>query len=93
MTPPAMMAIRLPTPVTAIRPAGVISFNYELNLSDKEINQFQDQIFAQDKPIVENQKPEDLPLDLQVELSLKCDRVSIAYRQYLAEMGVKLGTA
>lgn len=72
---------------------GVISFNYEMNLSDEEINQFQDQIFAQDKPIVENQKPEDLPLDLQVELSLKCDRVSIAYRQYLAEMGVKLGTA
>lgn len=72
---------------------GVISFNYETNLSDEEINQFQDLIFSQDKPIVENQKPEDLPLDLQMELSLKCDRVSIAYRQYLAEMGVKLGTA
>lgn len=50
-------------------------------------------IFAQDKPILENQKPEDLPLDLKVELSLKCDRASIAYRQYLAELGVKLGTA
>lgn len=72
---------------------GVLSFNYETNLSDEEINAFQDMIFAQDKPIVENQKPEDLPLDLQVELSLKCDRASIAYRQYLAELGVKLGTA
>ncbi|MED1791302.1 aromatic ring-hydroxylating dioxygenase subunit alpha [Brevibacillus nitrificans] len=72
---------------------GVLSFNYETNMTDEEINSFQDMIFAQDKPIVENQKPEDLPLDLQVELSLKCDRASIAYRQYLNELGVKLGTA
>ncbi|MED4751585.1 aromatic ring-hydroxylating dioxygenase subunit alpha [Brevibacillus choshinensis] len=72
---------------------GILTFNYETNLTDEEINKFQDMIFAQDKPIVENQKPEDLPLDLQVELSLKCDRASIAYRQYLAELGVTLGTA
>ncbi|WCR26075.1 aromatic ring-hydroxylating dioxygenase subunit alpha [Paenibacillus thiaminolyticus] len=72
---------------------GVISFSYDPGLSDNEITSFQDMIFAQDKPVVENQKPEDLPLDLQVELSLKCDRVSIAYRQYLKELGVEWGTA
>lgn len=72
---------------------GVMSFNYETGMTDEEIVRFQDMIFAQDKPIVENQKPEDLPLDLQVELSLRCDRVSIAYRQFLAERGVTLGTA
>jgi len=72
---------------------GVLSFSYDPGLSDEDIVKFQDMIFAQDKPIVENQKPEDLPLDLQVELSLKCDRVSIAYRQYLKELGVVWGTA
>jgi phenylpropionate dioxygenase-like ring-hydroxylating dioxygenase large terminal subunit len=72
---------------------GVLSFNYETGTTDEEIVEFQNMIFAQDKPIVENQKPEDLPLDLQMELSLKCDRVSIAYRQYLQELGVTLGTA
>lgn len=70
---------------------GMLSFNYETNQTDEEIVQFQDMIFAQDKPIVENQKPEELPLDLQVELSLKFDRLSIAYRQYLKKQGIKLG--
>jgi phenylpropionate dioxygenase-like ring-hydroxylating dioxygenase large terminal subunit len=72
---------------------GILSFNYDTGLTDEAIIQFQDEIFAQDKPIVENQKPEELPLDLQVELSLVCDRMSIAYRQYLKELGVELGTA
>lgn len=72
---------------------GILSFNYETGTTDEEIVAFQDMIFAQDKPIVENQKPENLPLDLQAELSLRCDRVSIAYRQYLRKMGVTLGTA
>lgn len=72
---------------------GIMSFNYETNQTDEETIEFQDMIFIQDKPIVENQKPEELPLDLQVELSLKCDRMSIAYRQYLKRIGVTLGTA
>lgn len=53
---------------------------------------FQDFIFGQDVLVLENQKPEELPLDLQAELSLKSDRISIAYRQMLAEMGVTWGT-
>ncbi|MEH7125424.1 aromatic ring-hydroxylating dioxygenase subunit alpha [Bacillus sp. JJ1532] len=72
---------------------GILSFDYETGLTDEEIVKFQNEIFAQDKPVVENQKPEELPLDLQVELSLICDRMSIAYRQYLKEFGVVLGTA
>lgn len=72
---------------------GILSFNYDTGLSDAELIKFQDEIFTQDKPIVENQKPEELPLDLQVELSLVCDRMSIAYRQYLKKLGVELGTA
>ena len=71
---------------------GIMSVNYETGTSDQEMIDFQDMIFSQDKPIVENQKPEDLPLDLQVELSLKCDRMSIAYRKYLKKLGVRLGT-
>lgn len=72
---------------------GILSFNYDTGLTDEEIIEFQDTIFTQDKPIVQNQKPEELPLDLQVELSLVSDRVSIAYRQYLKELGVVFGTA
>ena len=72
---------------------GIMSFNYDTGQTDEEAIRFQDMIFMQDQPIVENQKPEDLPLDLQVELSLKSDRVSISYRKYLTDLGVTLGTA
>lgn len=72
---------------------GMLSFNYDSGQTNQEIIEFQNMIFSQDKPIVENQKPEELPLDLQVELSLKSDKVSIAYRQYLKKLGVTLGTA
>ncbi|WP_413382080.1 Rieske 2Fe-2S domain-containing protein [Alkalihalobacillus sp. 1P02AB] len=72
---------------------GMMSVNYDTGQTEEEMVEFQNLIFTQDKPIVENQKPEDLPLDLQTELSLVCDRVSIAYRQYLKKKGVVLGTA
>lgn len=69
---------------------GVESFNYDIGQTDEEAIEFQNTIFLQDKPIVENQKPEELPLDLQAELSLKFDRLSIAYRKYLKELGVTM---
>jgi len=70
---------------------GLISFNYDNGNNTQENIEFQDMIFAQDKPVVQNQKPEELPLDLQVEMSLISDRMSIAYRKYLKKKGVKLG--
>jgi phenylpropionate dioxygenase-like ring-hydroxylating dioxygenase large terminal subunit len=72
---------------------GMLSFNYDSGQTNQEIIEFQNMIFSRDKPIVENQKPEELPLDLQVELSLKSDKVNIAYRQYLKKLDVTLGTA
>ena len=72
---------------------GIMSFNHATGMTDEDLIRFQDLIFSQDKPIVEHQKPEELPLDLQAELSLKSDRVSIAYRRYLARLGVTFGTA
>lgn len=50
-------------------------------------------IFEEDRAIVESQRPELLPLDLQAELHLRSDRVAIAYRTWLRRLGVKLGTA
>ena len=46
-------------------------------------------INAQDRPIVESQRPEELPLDLAAELHLKGpDAVAVAYRRFLAELGI-----
>lgn len=53
--------------------------------------EYQDRIFAQDRPILESQRPELLPLDLQAELHLRSDRTAIAYRRWLRQLGVRTG--
>ena len=58
--------------------------------SDEEIRQWQNSVTFQDVPIVESQRPELLPLDLQAELHLKSDRLAVAYRRWLRELGVYL---
>ncbi len=61
------------------------------DLTDEQIRQFQDDIIKQDIPIVESQRPELLPLDLQAELHLRSDRTAIAYRKWLRELGLTFG--
>jgi phenylpropionate dioxygenase-like ring-hydroxylating dioxygenase large terminal subunit len=65
-----------------------MAMNYEPQASMVE---FQDMIFGQDRPILESQRPELLPLDLQAELHLRSDRTAIAYRRWLRELGVRTG--
>jgi phenylpropionate dioxygenase-like ring-hydroxylating dioxygenase large terminal subunit len=50
-------------------------------------------IFEEDRAIVESQRPELLPLDLQSELHLRSDRVAVAYRRWLRQLGLRYGTA
>lgn len=61
--------------------------------SDEDVRTFEDAITYQDIPIVESQRPELLPLDLQAELHLRSDRTAIAYRKWLRELGLSFGTA
>jgi phenylpropionate dioxygenase-like ring-hydroxylating dioxygenase large terminal subunit len=67
-----------------------MAMNYE---PEGSMIEFQDRIFAQDRPILESQRPELLPLDLQAELHLRSDRTAIAYRRWLRELGVRTGIA
>ncbi|HSS60534.1 MAG TPA: aromatic ring-hydroxylating dioxygenase subunit alpha [Candidatus Limnocylindrales bacterium] len=67
-----------------------MAMNYE---PESPMIEFQDRIFAQDRPILESQRPELLPLDLQAELHLRSDRTAIAYRRWLRQLGVRTGTA
>jgi phenylpropionate dioxygenase-like ring-hydroxylating dioxygenase large terminal subunit len=59
----------------------------------QQLYDWTERVFLQDKPVVQSQRPELLPLDLQAELHLNCDRTSIAYRQWLNEIGVSFGTS
>ena len=67
--------------------------NYGHDIPEEELVAYQDEIFLQDRPIVESQRPELLPLDLQAELHLRSDRTAIAYRRWLNQLGVTFGTA
>ncbi|HEY9657932.1 MAG TPA: hypothetical protein V6C65_05665, partial [Allocoleopsis sp.] len=68
-----------------------IAMNYAHDRSDHELRSFQDRVVAQDLTILELQRPRCLPLNLQSEFHLPCDRGSIAYRQWLRELGVTYG--
>jgi phenylpropionate dioxygenase-like ring-hydroxylating dioxygenase large terminal subunit len=70
-----------------------MAMNYGHEVSAAEIRAFQDEVTGQDVPIVESQRPELLPLDLQAELHLRSDRTAIAYRQWLRELGLTFGTS
>ncbi len=70
-----------------------MAMNYGHDLPEADLVAYQDRIFAQDQPIVESQRPELLPLDLQAELHLRSDRAAIAYRQWLRELGLTYGVA
>jgi phenylpropionate dioxygenase-like ring-hydroxylating dioxygenase large terminal subunit len=59
--------------------------------SEDELRGFQDTIFLQDQPIVENQVPKRLPLGQGAEMSIRSDRMSLAYRTYLREQGLQYG--
>jgi phenylpropionate dioxygenase-like ring-hydroxylating dioxygenase large terminal subunit len=71
----------------------IMALNYGAETPDAELIAFQDHVAAQDRAIVESQRPELLPLDLQSELHLRSDRMAIAYRKWLRAIGFTYGVA
>ncbi len=62
--------------------------------SDEALRNFQDAVFAQDRPVVESQQPRRLPIGLVspvTEVHSPADRMSSAYRRYLLRLGMTLG--
>ncbi|MET2828213.1 aromatic ring-hydroxylating dioxygenase subunit alpha [Mesorhizobium shangrilense] len=55
------------------------------------VRSFMQLIFAQDKPILENQVPRRLPLDPRAETPIRADAVSVSYRRWLRERAITYG--
>ncbi|TPI63860.1 aromatic ring-hydroxylating dioxygenase subunit alpha [Mesorhizobium sp. B3-1-3] len=55
------------------------------------VRSFMQLIFAQDKPILENQVPRRLPLDPRAETPIRADAVSVSYRRWLRDRSVTYG--
>ncbi len=62
--------------------------NFDKDAPLQETLDFNHQVFDEDKVIVEQQWPEDLPINLQDEVHIRADKSSITYRQGLANLGL-----
>ena len=71
----------------------LVAMDYDHDLPAPRVSGFQDRVFAQDISVIESQRPELLPLDLQEELHLRSDLASIAYRKWLNRIGLSFGTS
>jgi phenylpropionate dioxygenase-like ring-hydroxylating dioxygenase large terminal subunit len=62
------------------------------NTNAADLRWFEQLIFLQDKPILENQFPKRLPIGPRMERAIAADKASVAYRRWLAQIGLKYGT-
>ena len=65
--------------------------NYDLEGSDESYQEGSNSIYAQDKPIVESQRPRELPVGLQDELHLRVpDAAAMAYRRLMRDVATAI---
>lgn len=62
--------------------------NFDKDAPLQDTLDFNHQVFAEDQEMVENQYPEDLPIDLQEEVHIRADKSSITYRKMLGALGL-----
>ncbi len=66
-----------------------VAMDFDHGKPAEEILNWERGVLAEDKPIVESQRPEELPLDLSEEFHLRFDRASTTYRQGLVRLGLE----
>jgi vanillate O-demethylase monooxygenase subunit len=67
-----------------------LSRNFALDRPDEDFVNYATTVMEQDRRVVEQQRPEELPLDLSEELHIRGpDAAQIEYRRMLAELGVR----
>jgi phenylpropionate dioxygenase-like ring-hydroxylating dioxygenase large terminal subunit len=71
--------------------AWFLQYTTDRTTPDAGLQQFQDVIFGQDRPVLESQRPKRLPLGAG-EVHSAADRLSSAYRRWLREQGIGFGT-
>lgn len=64
----------------------------DITTPDQALRAFQHAVFAEDRPVLESQRPQRLPLDRSAERHCAADRLATAYRDWLRAGGVSYGT-
>jgi phenylpropionate dioxygenase-like ring-hydroxylating dioxygenase large terminal subunit len=76
-----------PLSATRTRSFSFIGRNFALDKDDRAFIDFEQVILDQDRPVVQSQRPEELPVDLSAELHIRgVDKVSLEYRKWLVEL-------
>ncbi len=84
------VAYNLPSPRSA-RETNVLfrlTRDFDLDGPEDSTIALQTQVLSEDRPFVEAQRPEELPLDLSEEFHIRADRFSTCYRRALVGLGL-----
>jgi phenylpropionate dioxygenase-like ring-hydroxylating dioxygenase large terminal subunit len=84
----AIMNAASPVSARSTRLFVPIAKNFDTSQPVEEIYDFNLRVFEEDRAVVEAQKPENLPLDPNLEVHIPADRSSIAYRRGLRNVGL-----
>ncbi|MEM8867616.1 MAG: aromatic ring-hydroxylating dioxygenase subunit alpha [Verrucomicrobiota bacterium] len=78
------------TPVSAKKCQIIVVFtrNFDHHVSVEELLLWERKILGEDRAMIEMQKPEQIPLEVSVEIHAKADKASIAFRNWLKKMGL-----
>ena len=81
--------------VCPVGPTSLLNFTFmardymldDIEASDQTMLDYNELVVSQDRPVVESQRPEQLPFDLSGELHIRgVDRASLEYRKWLIEL-------
>ena len=61
------------------------SANYDKDGAEARITERNGEVFGQDQPIVDSQRPELIPQDIAAELHVRADQLSVRYRRWLLQ--------
>ena len=78
--------------VAAFPPPGrfvvVFGANFDKDGGEARIAARNDDVFGEEVPIVNSQRPELIPEDLRQELHIRVDKLSVVYRRWLGDLGI-----
>jgi vanillate O-demethylase monooxygenase subunit len=79
-----------PTPVSRRRTRifFFIARNFDHDVPARKLLDWENSIIAEDRPVVESQRPEELPVDLSEEFHIRSDRFATAFRQAMKALGL-----
>ena len=77
-------------PISARKSQLIVVFtrNFDHDVPIKDLLAWEEKILGEDRVMIENQKPEEIPLDAAAEISVMADKSSVAFRRWLTKLGL-----